>query len=279
MKTYLNLGCGTRFHPEWTNVDFVGSDTSILSHNLLTGIPFPDETFDVVYHSHLLEHLPKSAALAFIKECYRVLKPEGIHRIAVPDLERIARVYLEALEKAAEGNERWADNYEWMTLEILDQLVREQGGGEMRAYLLNPKLSNREFVLARIGLEAQNLMNRSEAAVSGASDRKATALNLRRIRRGLRHAPARLREVILRLVLGNDYEMLKLARFRRGGEVHLWMYDRYSLSKLLLTAGFRSPQVVTASESRIPGWSNYHMDTEPDGTIYKPDSLFVEATR
>ena len=34
-----------------------------------------------------------------------------------------------------------------------------------------------------------------------------------------------------------------------------------------------------ASESRIPGWSEFHLDTEPDGTVYKPDSLNMEAVK
>ena len=38
----LNLGCGTRFHPSWTNVDFVSTGNNVIAHNLLNGIPFED---------------------------------------------------------------------------------------------------------------------------------------------------------------------------------------------------------------------------------------------
>jgi hypothetical protein len=165
-----------------------------------------------------------------------------------------------------------------MTLEMLDQLVREQGGGEMSSYLLNPEIPNKDFVLGRIGLEAQNLMN-SAPPTGAVAPRTASTLNLRRLGRGLARGPAHLRELLLRLLLGKDYEMLELGRFRRGGEVHLWMYDRYSLSELLCAAGFRDPQVVTATESRIPGWTNYHLDTESAGGVYKPDSIFIEAIK
>ncbi len=54
------------------------------------GIPFPDRSFDVVYHSHVLEHLSKSEASKFLKECSRVLRPQGVLRVVVPDLEEIA---------------------------------------------------------------------------------------------------------------------------------------------------------------------------------------------
>jgi predicted SAM-dependent methyltransferase len=68
---------------------------------LLLPIPMFRHTISArVYYSHLLEHFPKHEAQGFTQECYRVLKPRGIIRVAVPDLERIARMYLQALERA-----------------------------------------------------------------------------------------------------------------------------------------------------------------------------------
>jgi predicted SAM-dependent methyltransferase len=92
----LNLGCGNRYHPDWTNVNFTSTGDGVIAHNLTQGIPFPDNYFDVVYHSHVLEHFPKAQAEDFIKDCYRVLCPQGILRVVVPDLEEIARTYLDA---------------------------------------------------------------------------------------------------------------------------------------------------------------------------------------
>ena len=51
----LNLGCGDRYHPDWTNINFTSTGGGVIAHNLKQGIPFPDESFDVVYHSHVLE--------------------------------------------------------------------------------------------------------------------------------------------------------------------------------------------------------------------------------
>lgn len=92
----LNLGCGSRFHPAWVNIDTAPAEPSVVAHDLREGIPFPDAEFDAVYHSHVLEHFPKRSAGPFLAECLRVLRPGGILRVAVPDLERIARGYLEA---------------------------------------------------------------------------------------------------------------------------------------------------------------------------------------
>ncbi len=74
----------------------------------------------------------------------------------------------------------------------------------------------------------------------------------------------------------NRYE--KLGRFRLGGEIHQWMYDKYSLRKLLSENGFSQFEIMTAFTSKLPGWSNYELDGS-QGKIRKPDSLFVEGVR
>ena len=57
------------------------------------------------------------------------------------------------------------------------------------------------------------------------------------------------------------------------------MYDRYSLARLLRDSGFRDPVRREANESLIPGWTKFNLDTEPDGTVYKPDSMYMEAVK
>ena len=68
-------------------------------------------------------------------------------------------------------------------------------------------------------------------------------------------------------------------QFRASGEVHRWMYDRWSLGRLLEECGFSDTRVCAASESRIPGFSAYLLDCEEDGSTRKPDSLFIEAQK
>ena len=71
----------------------------------------------------------------------------------------------------------------------------------------------------------------------------------------------------------------QVAEFRASGEVHKWMYDRYSLSVLLNQAGFHQFKVCACNESQIPAFNSYLLDINADGTIRKPDSLFVEARK
>lgn len=281
MKQYLNLGCGRRFHPAWTNVDFVSTSEGVIAHNLTRGMPFPDSFFDVVYHSHLLEHFPKAEALPFLRECYRVLKSGGIIRIAVPDLERIVRLYLKALEESTRGNKLWAHHYNWIKLELYDQAVRERSGGEMAIYLKQEAIPNEKFVLERIGLEGKSIIEtkKRHKITSAQKVRHSTLVHiLHLLYRFLRDSTS-LKELLIKSILGVKYELLQLGRFRRGGEVHFWMYDRYSLAQLLKEAGFQNPQSVGPTESQIPGWTDYHLDTEPDGTVYKPDSMYMEAVK
>jgi hypothetical protein len=57
------------------------------------------------------------------------------------------------------------------------------------------------------------------------------------------------------------------------------MYDRYSLSKLLTQCGFHQIVQRSPTDSYIPNWSQFCLDTELDGSVYKPDSLFMEAIK
>jgi predicted SAM-dependent methyltransferase len=282
MKNYLNLGCGHRFHPDWTNVDLVSTDEGVIAHNLTQGLPFPDASFDVVYHSHVLEHFAKTEAEFFMRECCRVLRPHGVLRVVVPDLEQIAQTYLIALEKASAGSQEWAANYEWILLEMYDQTVRTHSGGEYAAYFSRENIPNEEFVIKRSGVEVKNYLSclrqqlkQPQPALPPESQTKRL---LKKFYRFIRY-PGYHRELLLKVLLGKEYSTLQLGRFRQSGEVHQWMYDRYSLGSLLQKCGLQNIVQRTATDSFIPNWASFNIDSEPDGSVYKPDSLFLEAIK
>ncbi len=64
--------------------------------NAVARIPEPDHSLDVVYSSHMVEHLDGIQARQFLAEASRVLKPGGILRLAVPDLRSHVDSYLES---------------------------------------------------------------------------------------------------------------------------------------------------------------------------------------
>lgn len=276
---YLNVGCGSRFHPNWTNLDLVATDPSVLSHDVRQGIPFPENSFEVVYHSHVLEHMEKSDARKFIAECVRVLKPGGVLRVAVPDLERIVCDYLTELDAALSGDPAAEANHEWLMLELFDQFAREKSGGEMAEYLRRDSLPNRSFVEKRIG---SSLFDVVADHSPGFGQRKSISAKLRRIVRagGRFFLNSRYRrDWFFRLFFRREYPLLQSGRFRHAGEIHRWMYDRFSLGRILQEAGLADILVRSAWDSYIPNWPSYQLDLEEDGTIVKPDSLFMEGRK
>lgn len=152
----LNLGCGYQTSARCINIDWslpvrlkgsrVGRlvaplvvtgdrkvaydamDDAVLRHNLRKGIPFPDQSVDGVYHSHLLEHLDRDVVPTFLAEIKRVLRPGGVHRVVVPDLEFEARRYLTSLGSARGGQATAAEHEESISL-MIEQMVRREPWG------------------------------------------------------------------------------------------------------------------------------------------------------
>lgn len=276
---YLNVGCGSKFHKDWINVDMKSNSTDIIAVNLLNGIPFPDNSFDVVYHSQVLEHIPNEKAQNFIKECFRVLKPEGIIRVVVPDLENIVDEYKKKLTENLENpNDLSAANYDWIILEMYDQTVRNYSGGQMVEFLKQPNMINEQYVIDRIGFVGRSIRNsylrgNTENTLSGNFTKAFSSVSS--FKKAVRYIYRKIKQKIKDQQLS---EISKTGAFRLGGEIHMWMYDRYSLSRLLKNCGFEEISVKSPFESIIPKWIEYELDVK-DGLIYDPTSLFIEARK
>lgn len=274
---YLNIGCGSKYHGDWVNVDLNPHSRDVMSYNILKSLPFPDETFEVIYHSQVLEHIPKKRALDFIRECRRVLKKNGIIRVVVPDLENIAGEYIKLLRKNLKSPSRESEaNYDWIMLELYDQAVRDTSGGEMAEYLQQKKMINESYVIERAGYVARLLRERF-LSDTGDSVKDKITRDIRSLgfpeltKKVLRFT----KERIFQLFLGEKY---RIGNFRMAGENHLWMYDRYSLSRLLKSAGFRNIKVKDPFISDISDWHKYELDVK-EGFVFDPTSLFMEARK
>lgn len=108
----INIGCGISGIAGWHNLD--NSPTILLSRipvvrrlsripnwprdvrrvDVRKGLPFEDQSATCIYSSHTFEHFTWEESLAITKECFRVLKSEGVLRIVVPDLRLIVGEYL-----------------------------------------------------------------------------------------------------------------------------------------------------------------------------------------
>jgi SAM-dependent methyltransferase len=241
-RALLNLGSSARVAPGWNNIDSswlfrIGRhrrlsallrrgglisavryerirniDRGAILWDLSKGIPFPDELFDAVYHCHLLEHLDREAAPGFLAECFRVLKPGGVLRVVVPDLESLARRYLDVVNRLP--GQAGFEEHAVAVDEIFDQMVRR---------IPKDRIHRTRFV-----------------------------------------------RLIESLVIGST---------ARSGELHRWMYDRFSLGYLLEESGFLDVRALDAATSQIVGWNAFGLDLEPDGSPYKPGSLYIEGRR
>ena len=254
-RKFVNLGCGERFHPDWINFDLVSNSPLVHRQDLSRGIPLSNASCDVVYHSHVLEHIRREDVPFFMSECGRVLRIGGVIRIAVPDLERICRLYLEKLEGALRGDRASACDYEWLMLELYDQTVREHWKSPMWDYL-NVNSPNREFIEARIG----KLPSPGGPIQSNP---------IRNVALGL----------LERLSWFKPVRAWRIGRFRLSGVNHQWMYDRFSLARLLTEIGFIKPTQQSATSSLIPEWTSFNLDHDQEGKPHKPDSLYMEAVK
>lgn len=121
----LNLGCGSVRPEAWINTDsslnanmqripIVGkvfmklfgtveyTDANIKYMNLnKRWTSYADNSVDIVYASHLFEHLSLKSADLFLKESFRCLKKDGTLRLVVPDLYKICKTYINEFESGA----------------------------------------------------------------------------------------------------------------------------------------------------------------------------------
>ena len=99
-KVKLHLGCGRNTLAGWLNADLHGwrlnvgegwqanrANERVLSINVgTTPLPLPDSSCELVYTSHMLEHLIHPAQTRLVmEEVHRVLAPGGTVRVVVPD--------------------------------------------------------------------------------------------------------------------------------------------------------------------------------------------------
>jgi len=271
---FLNLGCGYKYvkADEWLNADMMSVGDDVVKCNFLDGIPFESGRFDLVYHSHVLEHFAKADGEKFIAECYRILKPGGFIRVALPNLEKIAKEYLRNLDRAASAEPNANNDYDWMMLEMYDQTVRNETGGNMMKYLTQDKIPNEEYVFNRIGEGGKKWR---EVYRRSAGMEKSEKSGLKKIIERPSLIFKGIKQLFIRLLLpGKDHHYYKVGQFRFAGEIHQWMYDRYSLGRLLQQVGFNQIIVRTATTSYVENWAEYKLDDTTETA-----SLFIEAIK
>jgi predicted SAM-dependent methyltransferase len=265
------------FLKEWTNVQFTPrsypANGNVSYHDVRRRpLCFAANTFDAVNVYHVFEHLTPAEGQRFVDELYRVLKPGGVCRVSVPDLERICRDYLHWLGKSLEDpSPTNLYKYHWSVWEIFDQIVREKSGGKMLEALLQKDLDV-EFIEKRYGDVFRELYGKATPDPANESPSHRNAFQ-----RLLAKPPAEIPAAIYR----------KAKRFlhpdrddpQSTAERVKWMYDRVSLRLLLEGHGFEKFSVKNHAESDIVGWERYDLDRSNYGDYGIDPSVYVEARK
>jgi predicted SAM-dependent methyltransferase len=104
MARKLHIGCGKVFIPGFFHVDVTAYDH--VNHcGPVDRLDFlADDSVDLIYASHVLEHFGRHEVEGVLTEWRRVLRPGGILRLAVPDFAAVTEIYLkEGLKDGASG--------------------------------------------------------------------------------------------------------------------------------------------------------------------------------
>lgn len=72
----------------WLNTDLEPDiQRGVVYLDISEQMPLPDESLYFIYSEHVIEHVSLETALAHFEDSYRVLKPGGVLRVAMPDLQ------------------------------------------------------------------------------------------------------------------------------------------------------------------------------------------------
>lgn len=268
-STRINIACGDSYVDGWLNLDYAPHSSGVIKADLLGRLPVQGNEVEVVYSSHFLEHIPRGLVASFLSECFRIVKPGGRLRLVLPDLEEMCSTYLQYRR----ANEH--EKADFLSLEILDQCVRQRPGGELGD--LYEKLRAWE---AENQAVIQFIRQRTGHEIS--SERGTTWKRSWRSIASPRMIWNRLERVYIRAVLG-----LLPPAFRKQnvsmatvGERHAWLYDFYSVEKLLRKAGFIEIRRMSATTSSIPNFPFFPLDVYADGVPRKgTESMYVEAIK
>lgn len=92
----LNIGGGNWYERGWSNADLYAAPGFVdiaLDLRLDPSFPIDDDSLDLVFSSHVIEHVDDDTVAGLLSETKRVLKPGGLLRLATPDARKAFAAY------------------------------------------------------------------------------------------------------------------------------------------------------------------------------------------
>ncbi|WP_067616591.1 class I SAM-dependent methyltransferase [Dissulfuribacter thermophilus] len=137
----LHIGCGKKYLPGYKHLDIIDYDHVDYVCDAKRLKMIDDETVSEIYACHILEHFKRNEVLEVLKEWHRVLVPNGLIRISVPDFEAIVAEYLvngdlNRLQGLLFGGQTYDYNFHHVAFDFtsLKSLLNEAGFYEIKKY-------------------------------------------------------------------------------------------------------------------------------------------------
>jgi predicted SAM-dependent methyltransferase len=92
-RMYLHLGCGAVNHEQFINIDGYPHPHVHYVQSIDKLPQFLNDTVDLIYASHCLEHFSYTQTKSVLNEWYRVLKKGAVLRLSVPDFDKLVEIY------------------------------------------------------------------------------------------------------------------------------------------------------------------------------------------
>ncbi len=94
MERRLHWGCGTVTPYGWVNSDIAAAPGVAVVADIRAGLPLPSDSFDYIVSIHALPEIPYCDQDRTLAELYRLLRPGGVLRLGLPDLDKALAAYL-----------------------------------------------------------------------------------------------------------------------------------------------------------------------------------------
>jgi len=141
-KVLIHLGCGPINDSRWINVDLLYLPHIHYIQDITNLDNFPDNSADIIYVCHAFEHISHRSLVEILVGWKRVLQPNGVLRLSVPDFDCITSIYnaekkdIKSIVKPLMGGQDHEFNFHYSIFNgiYLSDLLQRAGFREIRRW-------------------------------------------------------------------------------------------------------------------------------------------------